>query len=60
MRTTNPTMPYERPQSAKSRSTGFSNRLKDDLIVTNGISNAFNLNKKRFAVNQREDLFKKG
>lgn len=52
-------MPYERPQSAKNRSTGFQNRLKDDLIVTNGLTNVYNANKKRFPSNPRDELFKK-
>lgn len=51
--------PYERPQSAKSRSTGFSNRFKDDLIITNSLTNSYSINKKRFPSNPREDLFRK-
>ena len=50
---------YERPQSAKNRTAGFPVKAKDELIVTNGLSNIYNLNKKRYPSNSREDFFKK-
>lgn len=54
-------MTYERPQSAKNRSAGLPVKTgnKDELIITNGLSNVYNLNKKRFPSNSREDFFKK-
>jgi hypothetical protein len=54
LRNNPPAFPFERPQSAKNRSTGFSNRMKEDLMVTNGITNTFNLSKRRFPSNPKE------
>ena len=44
---------YERPQSAKNRSAGNPMKPKEELVITNGLSNVYNLTKKRYPSNSR-------